>query len=477
MKTHLLVLAICAAVNAEPPSYKGQTVTIGDTVFPTWQAYVSTLENKRCGIEVTGEAMGGIAGGSGGPEDCHRNFHNADPIYDADNGFLMRVPCVFHVIRTDDGGIGDIPYHQLVRSVEILNEDFRAMPGTYGSNGVDTRIEFVLATTDPDGNATNGVNYYNNTDWFNDWGYSSIPTPYAETIGWDPVHYLNIYTNNAGGDGTLGYSSIPQYEDSPVPGSIHDRVVMRWDVVGENPPTGEPYHLGRTLTHEVGHYCGLWHVFQNWIGEDRCKDPCHVQGDTICDTNPQSWATGGCDNFDTCKLSANIENYMDYSDDSCMARFTALQANRMRCTLMHWRPDVWEFIFSSCSALCPPDLTLDNVVDGADLGMFIAAWGECGAGECCEDFDKNGVVDGADLGILMAAWGPCDTCSLDDWSPDCQGNCFPDWLIEKWLGDGIFCDDGTYIPHDEGCAECPPGVPLDLNCPTYEFDDGDCANP
>ncbi len=59
---------------------------------------------------------------------------------------------------------------------------------------------------------------------------------------------------------------------------------------------------------------------------------------------------------------------------------------------------------------------------------------------------------------------------------DCQGTCFPDYVFIQWLGDGS-CDDGAYIPYDAGCTECPPGVPIYLNCDEFNCDWGDCDCP
>lgn len=58
-----------------------------------------------------------------------------------------------------------------------------------------------------------------------------------------------------------------------------------------------------------------------------------------------------------------------------------------------------------CPAPCPADFTCDRMVDGADLGLMIAAWGECAG--CEEDLNDDGLVNGADLGLMIAGWGAC----------------------------------------------------------------------
>ena len=55
---------------------------------------------------------------------------------------------------------------------------------------------------------------------------------------------------------------------------------------------------------------------------------------------------------------------------------------------------------------CVGDLTLDGLVNGADLGILLAGWGAC-TGSCASDLNRDGVVNGADLGVLLAAWGVC----------------------------------------------------------------------
>jgi hypothetical protein len=480
----IAVTAHAAVEQAGPPKptvsrhYEGTKVIVGDQTYNTWRAYAEAMKRahpgRKCGIRPDSLLMdGGIAGGiAGGQGDCARNFTNPADEYDPSATPIMEIPVVFHVIRTDDGQLGHIPIAQVTRQMEILNEDFRAIAGTNGGGGLDARIQFKLATSDPNGNITNGIYYYNNSDWFTDGGPGNDATIFAPFIAWDPSQYLNIYSNDAGGGGTLAYSSIPQYENSPPAGSPHDRIVMRWDTVGENAPIGAPYHLGHTFTHEVGHYCGLWHVFSNAAGANQCGGACNATGDTICDTTPQSNSTNGCQGDGLCDFPANSDNYMDYSDDQCQTRFTAIQIRRMRCTLMNWRADVFYYVDEPCNPGCEADLDLDGDVDGGDLGALFAAWGACPAGGCCADFNNDGNVDGTDLGLIFAAWGECFQCP-EGWEKDCNGTCFPSVWIDWWKGDGV-CDDGSFIPFDSGCNECPPDVPMYLNCDTFNNDDGDC---
>ena len=94
--------------------------------------------------------------------------------------------------------------------------------------------------------------------------------------------------------------------------------------------------MGRTLTHEIGHYLGLFHTFQGGCGSAAC----YTSGDLICDTNAESGPNFSCAGSppSSCCSVDPIDNYMDYSDDLCMEKFTAEQVNRMRCSLINWRP-------------------------------------------------------------------------------------------------------------------------------------------
>jgi len=214
---------------------------------------------------------------------------------------------------------------QVESGIRILNEDFLAMSDTNGANGTDCQIEFYLAETDPSGNPTNGITYSNNTNWYNDGG------SYYNSLAWDTNRYLNIYTNTA--SGALGY--VPWLPQEGSVGSSADRVVVLWESFGDNAPIGAPFNKGRTLTHEVGHYLGLHHTFNGGCGGGNCAS----SGDLICDTAPQSEPTYGC-NGSSCSGTAPDDNYMDYSDDLCMEQFTPNQSRRMRCTIVHYRPDI-----------------------------------------------------------------------------------------------------------------------------------------
>jgi hypothetical protein len=259
--------------------------------------------------------------------DCDYFNTNPTAAY-APNG-VLRIPVVVHVI-TNTSGQGNLSDTLIRSQITVLNEDYRAMTGTPGAGGTDTQIEFFLATTDPTGNPTTGITRTTNNTWFNDIG------AYYATLAWNPQRYFNIYTNSAGGGGTLGYTADLPQGPSGVVGTTADRVVILWSAFGRPALGGAPYDQGRTLTHEVGHYLGLFHTFEGGCSTSAC----HTTGDRICDTASEANPEFGCPaGAVSCSSTPDpIHNYMDYTDDTCMTNFTQEQTWCMRCTLQSYRP-------------------------------------------------------------------------------------------------------------------------------------------
>lgn len=263
--------------------------------------------------------------------DCSANSSNPTSQYDP--MAIYRIQTVVHVIMNDAGTQGVISDELVQSQIDILNEDFLALAGSNGQNGVNSQIEFFLATEDPDGNPTTGITRSNNTQWFNDGGN------YWDTLAWDPNTYLNIYTNSA--SGALGYVPfLPADGNGTFVGGASDRVVVLWDSFGRDAPIGPPFNQGRTGTHELGHYLGLEHVFSGSCGN---AAQCYTTGDLICDTEPDQTSHFGCPTGATSCGGERVpvENYMEYTDDICMELFTTEQMRRMRCTLENWRPGIY----------------------------------------------------------------------------------------------------------------------------------------
>lgn len=284
---------------------------------------------RRCGTPSRSErvpdpALFELLGGA----DCSSTSTHPTTDYDPGTGYLIDV--WVHVLHRTNG-TGDIPDAEIRDQIAVLNEDFRAIPGSLGAPGNDVRIFFRLA----------GVTRTANNSYYNDAG------SYYDALAVDPHNYLNIYTNSCPsvGGSCLGYVPfLPTDPGAPV-GEPEDRVVVLYAAFGRD--TGISfYDLGRSATHEVGHYLGLEHTFSGSCGTES-EPGCYSSGDLLCDTEPQETQTFGCpiDEEDeghfTCSGARNpIENYMNYTDDLCMWRFTVEQNRRMRCAVEFYRPDL-----------------------------------------------------------------------------------------------------------------------------------------
>ena len=358
----LVMLALALSVTPAASADGGESEVVADGLgFETWPDFLGSQYFKaaglRCGTpnRATRQMLYGVKVSS--PSDCSASSTNPLPRYDPT--ILYEIPVVVHILMNSSCSQGVISDALVDSQIDILNEDLLALMGSNGGDGTDAQIRFVLASKDPDGNPTNGITRTCNTTWFNDNG------SYWNTLAWDPDRYLNIYTNQAGG--SLGYVPfLPADAGGSLAGTAEDRVVILWSSFGRNGSIGPPYNQGRTSTHEVGHYLGLEHTFRS---EGTCGSSsapgCYSDGDLICDTNAERDA-GGSPCFvgatSSCGSVDPTDNYMNYSDDLCMKRFTLEQIRRIRCSLENYRPNLFTIVNA------PPPI----FIDGFETGDFDA---------------------------------------------------------------------------------------------------------
>lgn len=211
----------------------------------------------------------------------------------------------WHVINRGDGiANGDIPLSMIENQIAVLN---RAYGGQTG--GFNTPFRFVLDSVDRTTNA----------DWFAQ--ASEADEFYMKrALRLGDAKTLNIYSAGMT-DGTLGWAYLPEDVQDYL---IYDGVVLLYSTL----PGGSaaPYNQGNTLTHEVGHWLGLYHTFENGCEKST--------GDFIYDTPSEKSETYGCPTKRkrSCPRSGGYDpttNFMNYTNDACMFKFTAGQAQRM----------------------------------------------------------------------------------------------------------------------------------------------------
>lgn len=210
----------------------------------------------------------------------------------------------FHVINKGTGySNGDVSSAMVADQIAILNAAF-----------VNTGWSFRLVNTTRTTNET----------WFNGCYNSTTEMQIKNALRQGSADDLNIYSCNPS-NGILGYATFPSgYASNPK----RDGVVVLYSSLPGG--TAVPYNEGDTGTHEVGHWMGLYHTFQGGCARSDTSG-----GDYVADTPAERSAAYGCPTGrDTCSGKNfpgldPIENFMDYTDDSCMDRFTAGQDGRM----------------------------------------------------------------------------------------------------------------------------------------------------
>jgi Pregnancy-associated plasma protein-A len=238
---------------------------------------------------------------------------------------LLKIPVIVHVIyKTDDQNISD---DQIQSQIDVLNKDFRAknsdvtkIPLVWKALATDAKLEFSLDKV----TRTQTIQATFSTDdsvKFSASGGHDVVTPDT---------HLNLWVCNIS-DGILGYAQFP---GGP---AATDGVVILYSAFGTKGTAAAPFNLGRTATHEIGHYLNLSHIW----GESRvpnCSDDDFI-GDTPTQLQPNyskpNFPTISCNNGPSGDM---FMNYMDYVDDDTMFMFTAQQVLRMRTALSKQRP-------------------------------------------------------------------------------------------------------------------------------------------
>lgn len=239
---------------------------------------------------------------------------------------LIKIPVVFHIVWRTNAPAENISDAQIQSQIDALNKDFSLLnadaskiPSVFKINAANIGIQFELAKRTPWGAMSNGINHYQSSRT-TFWGANDDikKSDKGGVAPWDTKKYLNVWVC-AIGSNILGYAQFP---GGP---AASDGIVIDYQCVGVNGTSRAPFNLGRTMTHEVGHWLNLYHIWGNGTcGDDLISDtPMHTEPSYGCPTFPQ---------VNTCSANKNVKmtmNFMDYTNDQCMFMFTNGQKSRI----------------------------------------------------------------------------------------------------------------------------------------------------
>lgn len=240
------------------------------------------------------------------------------------------IPMVFHIITST--GKTPIDESRVFAQIDALNRDFGIKkttpthPSDLASGFLDKTakmdIDFCFPKSKPNGQSTTGINYVNSslTGWS-----ATDQMKFSSSEGldaWDTEQYLNVWVVDLNKD-LAGYAQMPGGPETT------DGIVIDVDYFGMGEKLPESYSEGKTLTHLVGSYLGLYEL---WDYKGRCRD------DRVSDTPIHNSPNFGCNahnhlSFCAGELTEMLMNFMDNSDDGCMDMFTEGQRQRVMAML------------------------------------------------------------------------------------------------------------------------------------------------
>lgn len=311
---------------------------------------------------------------------------------------VITIPVVVHVVyKTTAENISDA---QIQSQIDVLNEDFRRTNSdqtNQWSQAADSEIEFCLASVDPNGNPTNGINRKKTKKRSFGADDSMKKSNRGGVNPWNTSDYLNIWVCNLG-QGLLGYAQFPGGS------AATDGVVCLYTAFGRVGNVNAPFNEGRTTTHEVGHWLNLRHIW----GDGNCN-----ADDFVSDTPLSDAANYGCASGHTsCSSTDMVQNYMDYSDDGCMNLFTAGQKARMQACLAGPRASLLSS--NACNGGGGGPTCTDGIQNGDETGVDCggSVCPPCQGGATCSDGIQNGDETGVDCGGSVCppcqGGGTCD---------------------------------------------------------------------
>ncbi len=383
------------------------------------------------------------------------------------------LPVVVHIIYNGEAvGTGaNISQAQVQSQLDVLNEDYRKLnadgslvPSAFQAVRADAQVQFVLAPRDPSGNplAEPGI------DRVNAGSKGFTAAPYADyyvddiikpATSWNPDQYVNIWVLPLPST-ELGYAQFPDNTAglgglSAQGGAANtDGVVVTYTAFGRVGTLNAVYNRGRTLTHEMGHFLGLIHVWGDaQCGNDYCADtPTQETSNFNCPSFPHV----SCSNGPTGDM---FMNYMDYVNAACMQMFSGNQQDRMQAVMAAGTPRRTSLLNSP--ALCTTTLAATATNSGAACpggSVQLTATGPAGATAYAWS-GPNGYVSNQQnptLANLTASMAGTYTVRIFGAAGTCPGTASTTVVVSPAPPRPVFSVSAT--------AQC-PGTPITLAAP------------
>ena len=292
-------------------------------------------------------------------------YRRAHPNATRTGNYVLAVPVVVHIVHNN--GPENISDAQVRQAIQYLNESFANVDPYDPEDGVNTMIQFCLARTDPNGNPTTGIT--RDVSTLTNVDVATDDLPLKNINRWNPNCYINIWVVNEVcglglGCNLGGYAYYPSSHGSDIDGIVLEARSM-----------GSSASNNTVLTHEMGHYLGLYHTFQGACTNGDCL----ADGDKVCDTPPDqltvatpcngtvnSCTSDALSGFSTDQNDLS-RNYMDYGNNTCFTMFTQGQADRMNWHLVNVRGNLLGC--QTCPDICLAPVTANFTTPGSQVGV------------------------------------------------------------------------------------------------------------